>query len=262
MAGEGILLRQAREEKGLSYQDIENSIKIRVRYLQALENEEYNILPEKTYVRGFLRNYARHLGLNPEEIVGLFNSSLQKETPPEYHKPLTPIQSTPVWFKPIVILIMALFAIAIVIGITYLSKMNDDPKVSDYQPTPLPTAPQVQQPANENTNQNPNQNQNTTTPSDQPTGVKYEGIVAELTFKEDCWLKVRVDGVIVQDGMSAAGSTKVIQGVKRIEFLTIGNAAGVTLKLNGKEIPPLGGPKEVVRDYVVTEDTIKNLTSS
>jgi cytoskeletal protein RodZ len=143
MAGEGAILRQAREEKGWSYRDIEESIKIRVRYLEALEKEEYDILPGTTYVKGFLRSYSKHLGLNPEEIISLYNSSKEKEPSPQLHAPLTPIQSTPVWFKPIVVIVMALFAASIVLGITYLSKMNENPQISQYTPTPLPTAPET-----------------------------------------------------------------------------------------------------------------------
>ncbi|NLI93714.1 MAG: helix-turn-helix domain-containing protein [Peptococcaceae bacterium] len=252
MAGEGKILREAREKLGWSYKDVEDQIKIRVRYLEALEEEQYELLPGTAYTRGFLRTYSKHLGLNSENIIDAFNSSFQKEAVPETHPPLTPIQSTPVWFKPIVLVVMGLFAVAIVIGITYLSGMNEKPLVSDYKPAPLPTAPQPQTV--------PPQNETTPPPpvKEQPP-VVYQGIVAELTFKQDCWLKVRVDGVIVEDGMNAAGTTKTLQGTKKIEFLSIGNAGGVQLKLNGKEIPPLGTSGQVIWNYVVTPETIQNL---
>lgn len=253
MAGEGIILQKAREEKSWTFHDVEDSIKIRVRYLEALEKEEYHILPGNTYTKGFLRTYAKHLGLNSEEIISLYKSSLEDPTP-EVHTPLTPIQSTPVWFKPTVLVVMALLAVSIVIGITYFSKNNDTPPISDYNPTPLPTAPETR-------NNLPDPSQETLPPVEQ-SPVQYEGIVAELIFKEDCWLKVRVDGGIVQEGMNLSGTTKRLQGTTRIEFLSIGNAGGVTLKLNGREIPPLGASREVVRNYVVTEDTIKELAAS
>ncbi|MGI6449427.1 MAG: helix-turn-helix domain-containing protein [Desulfitobacteriia bacterium] len=249
MAGEGALLQKAREEQGWTFHDVEESIKIRVRYLEALEKEEYDILPGSIYTKGFLRTYAKHLGLNSEEIISLYNDSVEQEPQPVVHQPLTPIQSTPVWFKPKVIVIMALLTVAVVFGITYLSKLNDNPNVSDYDVTPLPTAPETQNP--------PNSTQ--TPPKD--TAPVYEGIVAELTFKENCWLVVRVDGEIAQDGMSYAGTNKVFEGKERIEFLTIGNAGGFTLKLNGKEVPPLGASGEVLYNYVVTEDTLEDIDS-
>ncbi len=79
MAGEGLNMRKAREEKGWSHHDVEDAIKIRVRYLEALENEQYDVLPGPTYSKGFLRTYARHLGLNSDEIINLYNLiSIQK----------------------------------------------------------------------------------------------------------------------------------------------------------------------------------------
>lgn len=267
MAGEGALLRSAREEKGWTYHDVEEILKIRVRYLEALENEEYSIIPGNTYSKGFLRTYAKHLGLNPQEIIDLYNSSLQIESTPDTNKPLTPIQSTPIWFKPIVLVVMALIAAVIVIGITYYSKLNNNPPIGDFTPAPLPTTPQTQAPPDDGqkpsgTSESPTAPESPAdkedSPEDQPP-IIYEGIVVELTFQEDCWLKVRVDGEIVQDGMSGSGTVKVFQGTKRIEFLTIGNAGGVTMKLNGKVLPPLGASREVIRNYVVTEETVENL---
>lgn len=254
MAGEGVLLQKAREEKGWTLYDVEDSIKIRVRYLEALENEEYHILPGDTYTRGFLRTYAKHLGINSEEIIDCYKSSLDKGPTPAGHQPLTPIQSTPVWFKPIVLIVMALVAVFIVIGITYFSKINNSPPISDYNPTPLPAAPETQ-------NNSPDPSKEAL-PPEVEAPVQYEGIVAEIIFKENCWLKIRIDGGTIQGGMNSAGTTKVFEGTTRIEFLTIGNAGGVTLKLNGRELPPLGASREVITNYVITEDTIKELSSS
>lgn len=256
MAGEGRLLQEAREKNGWSYKDVEDHIKIRVRYLEALENEQYEILPGITYTRGFLRTYSKHLDLNPEQIIDLYNTSLQPESAPEVHPPLTPIQSTPVWFKPIVIIVMGLFAVAIVIGITFLSRMNENPEVSGYNPAPLPTAPQTQAPSDQE--QNDVQQQPPAQQEEQAPTI-YEGVVAELTFKEDCWLRVRVDGGPIEEGTNAAGTTKVLQGTQKIEFLTIGNAGGVAIKLNGKEVSPLGASREAVWNYIVTEETIRDL---
>jgi len=254
MAGEGKILREAREKMGWTYHDIEEITKIRVRYLEALENEQYDVLPGIAYTKGFLRTYSKHVGLDPDQIIQSYDSSIKVEPIVETSRTLTPIQSTPVWFKPMVLLVMAVFAAGIVFGIIYFSKINETPQTSDYKPTPMPTAPQTPKPTpDQNTPSEPSSQQ-----EEQPPAV-YEGIVAELMFKQDCWLKVKVDGVLVEDGMNAAGTTKVLQGTNRIEFMTIGNAGGVSIKLNGKQVPPLGKSKEVVWNYVVTEETIKDL---
>ena len=67
MAEIGQSLREAREAKGLTLDDVEQEIRIRSNYLEALENEDYDRLPGEVYVRGFLRNYARFLGVDLTE---------------------------------------------------------------------------------------------------------------------------------------------------------------------------------------------------
>ncbi len=262
MAGEGTILKKAREEKGWTYHDVEERIKIRARYLAALEAEEYNILPGQTYTRGFLRTYSKLLGLHSDDIINLYNASFENEPAPEIKPPLTPIQSTPVWFKPIVVVVMAAVAIAIVAGITYFSQSGNNPLAPDYKPPALPIAPapDMQEPNTADPN-NPGTN-----PSGQPSGepqpptnITYDGIVVEATFTQDCWLDVRIDGVSVQKGISAAGTSKEFRGNQKVEFLTIGNAGGIKLKINGKDVPPLGAPKQTINNYVITEETIAAL---
>jgi cytoskeleton protein RodZ len=59
----GSSLRQARERRGLELADVQRETRIRVRYLHALEEERFDLLPGEAYVRGFLRSYAEALGL-------------------------------------------------------------------------------------------------------------------------------------------------------------------------------------------------------
>jgi len=68
----GALLRKARRDKKLKTQDIRESTKIPVRYIEALENDNFDVLPGDTYVKGFLKKIAEFLGLNPKEIVNLY----------------------------------------------------------------------------------------------------------------------------------------------------------------------------------------------
>ena len=60
----------AREHKGVDLYRAERDTKIRARYLAALEPGDYGELPGAVYTKGFLRNYALYLGLDPDEIVG------------------------------------------------------------------------------------------------------------------------------------------------------------------------------------------------
>lgn len=65
----GHILREARENKGLTVEDVQAQIRINARYLTALENGQYNTLPTPVHARGFLRNYARFLGLDPQPLL-------------------------------------------------------------------------------------------------------------------------------------------------------------------------------------------------
>jgi len=75
----GSALREARERRGLSYSQVEEGTKIRARYIRALEDEDFGVLPGATYSKGFLRAYADYLGLDGHLFIDEFNS--------RYHDP-------------------------------------------------------------------------------------------------------------------------------------------------------------------------------
>jgi cytoskeleton protein RodZ len=81
----GDSLREARVRQGLEYAQIEHATKVRAKYIRALEEEEFSILPGETYIRGFLRTYAEFLGLDGElyvdEYASRFGSSWTDELP-------------------------------------------------------------------------------------------------------------------------------------------------------------------------------------
>lgn len=82
----GNSLRAARERQGLSYAEVEHATKIRSKYVRALEEEEFTVLPSDAYIRGFLRTYADYLGLDGgiyvEEYGSRFITSWRDELPP------------------------------------------------------------------------------------------------------------------------------------------------------------------------------------
>lgn len=72
----GLVLREAREKKGLTIAEAHESTRINPAYLEALESGQYGVLPTPVHVRGFLRNYARYLDLDPEPLLKRFQSDL------------------------------------------------------------------------------------------------------------------------------------------------------------------------------------------
>ena len=70
----GNSLREARARQRLDYSQVELATKIRAKYLRALEEEQFEVLPSGTYVHGFLRSYAEFLGLDGQLYVDEYNS--------------------------------------------------------------------------------------------------------------------------------------------------------------------------------------------
>ena len=78
----GHILREARETKGLTLAEVQDKIRINSRFLQALENSEYERLPTPVHVRGFLRTYARFLGLDPQPLLDRYELSRNNRPAP------------------------------------------------------------------------------------------------------------------------------------------------------------------------------------
>ncbi len=76
----GHILREARETKGLTLAEVQDQTRINARFLDALERGEYDTLPTPVHVRGFLRNYARFLGLSPQPLVERYEQVLEQGT--------------------------------------------------------------------------------------------------------------------------------------------------------------------------------------
>lgn len=76
----GHILREARETKGFTLEEAQEETRINCKYLAALENGEYDKLPTPVHVRGFLRNYARFLGLDPQPLLERYEINLNRPT--------------------------------------------------------------------------------------------------------------------------------------------------------------------------------------
>lgn len=89
----GEILRNAREERGIDLARVERDTKIRSRYLSALERSEFRDLPGPVYTKGFLRNYAEYLNLDPEYLLDLYRiesaeALAQRPTAPTMPRPI------------------------------------------------------------------------------------------------------------------------------------------------------------------------------
>ena len=114
----GQLLREARERKGVSLEQVEEATRIRQKFLQALEEGNFGALPAETYVKGFLRTYATYLELDPEELMALYEGREDegKAALPQssFFQPMDISIAAPPWLTPDLVigalLIVALLA--------------------------------------------------------------------------------------------------------------------------------------------------------
>ena len=253
MAGEGQMLRAAREEKKWSFMDTEDTTKIRVRYIQALEEEDYGILPGTTYVKGYLRTYAKQLGLNPDEIIALYNDSIMSEAEqPVLKSPHKLVKARPLWVRPVIIGSMAVLSIVLIIAISGLYQPGKKVADTPYSPPALPSAP-------ETAVVTPVPNPPKVTNPENVVAATQDGLTAQLVFTQPCWIEVRVDGQPPFQGTFTAGTSKEVKGTSKIELVSVGNAGGLSVTLNGKALPSLGKAGEVVRNVVLTPDILKSL---
>ena len=72
----GATLRQAREAKGLSLEDIKNSTQIMTRQLQEMEHDDFSSFAAPIYAKGFIRLFARAVGIDPEPLVKEFSTQV------------------------------------------------------------------------------------------------------------------------------------------------------------------------------------------
>jgi cytoskeletal protein RodZ len=91
----GHILREARDTKGLTLSEVQEQTRISQRYLEALEVGDYDLLPSPVHVRGFLRNYARFLNLDPEPLLERYefgqSQRPRKKQPPQITNPVEPV---------------------------------------------------------------------------------------------------------------------------------------------------------------------------
>lgn len=240
MAGVGEQLRQARLRQGIDLKEAENATKIRSKYLEALENEEFNVLPGRIYVIGFLRTYAKFLNIDSEKLVENLKSTIPDHEAVADQNPVSVINvSKPGRNKTVKLLWLLILFIIIGIAIFSFNFILDffmQSPQETIKPIPIETAPKNMEPP--------------ATPVDPPatpaqtqerTGIELIVIVQQ----DKSWISVEADGRQEFRGIKAAGEQLeiVAEQVIRINF---GNAGVVRVLKNGEDQGLIGNPGQVV----------------
>ncbi len=125
MARLGEALRQQREQMGVSMQQATEDTKIRQKFLQAIESGDYQSLPGTVYTKGFLRNYAEYLTLDPEEMVALYTGERGGSEPARTFAPMKPLVKRSFIFTPTVLVpVLVLAGIGLFAGYIYYQFTN------------------------------------------------------------------------------------------------------------------------------------------
>jgi cytoskeletal protein RodZ len=219
----GEILRTERESRGLSLLDVEEQTKIRAKYLQALEEENYDEIPGEAYCMGFLRNYARFLEIDPEPLIYQYRCQAKKadQSPTPIVSEQPPVRSSTgrIWaFLGLAVFVILVFSISFVY-------------FNNKERTVHPPKPPVSQ------EQDNNKQQTTPAPVE-------ENITMQLVGNQKCWTRVTVDGNLEFEGILNSGETKDFEAKDSIH-LRLGNAGGVDVIYNGEKQPPLGASGQV-----------------
>ena len=254
-------LRQAREEIGASIAEIERVTKIRARYLTALEEEDFDLLPGKVYVKGFLRVYGRLLGLDENHLVSQYESQfashsaqdeLQKiaKTIDDTYRPIQDdVRLTTSWRVRIVIGVVFFLAVIIYQGMStgWFSSTTDDngqdPGISVSEENGAGQE-EVLQPVSDPVQY------------DTASSVAPEGLKIVLQAEGLSWVSVAVDNETVFEGNLNPGDLKEFVGQEGI-YLIMGSAGAVKVEINGQDHGFLGGTGEVVeRSFTLNDGQI------
>jgi len=222
----GSTLKKARAQRKLSLAEVEEATKIRLKYLQAMEDNNFSLLPPGMYGSAFLRTYARYLALDADELVAAYKEAAgMAQAPTDDDAPYTEVRPARarrgVWG-----VLAALVALGAAVG------------VFGHRSPPAPTAPSAPAPA-ASTRPAP------TAPPAQVAAASGLNLVLRAT-NDYSWLRVTVDGTVAYEGFLYAGQEKDFQGTRDID-LRLGNAGSVRVLLNGQDYGYLGATGDVVQ---------------
>jgi cytoskeleton protein RodZ len=278
----GNTLREARIRRGLTIADVENVTKIRTKYLQALEENDFEVLPGPTVVRGFLRSYALFLKVDPEGLleeyagsyevrrdeIGQFRSELttQRRSQTSAERKQKRTRRTQRGY-----VAAALLAIVIIAVIAWLGARNGDKggavldgsSVSSSS-TMTTSSSTTTLPVDDTTTSEPgdtttSESGGTTTTGAVPTTAGQNLTLVLKVTEGSCWMVVREDsetGAELYAGTLSAGGQQTFDSAKGY-WVRAGIPAALTFTVNGTPFSVTGGAGV----FIITETGVERVTT-
>jgi cytoskeletal protein RodZ len=232
----------------ISLRDIAERTKISLRYLEAMEQDRFDILPAPIFAKGFLREYARYVGLSPDEVVNHYLSvqgpqegGEEGQSPEETRSGRERAGKTRSWTWGLFLLLAGALLLALVAAFAWWAqKRRDDSSALPPPPIAAPAAAPAPAAA--------------TPPREAPNAP----LEVALDFTADCWVDAVIDGKNRFSETRVQGESLQIEAKERV-VLTFGNAGAVDVHVNGYPFD-LGKKKgEVVHDLQIDLDTVRTL---
>jgi hypothetical protein len=210
MADIGSTLREARMRSHIDISEVETATKIRAKYLRALENEEWDLLPGPVYIKSFLRTYGDYLGLDTRMLIDDFK--YYNERPSDHELRIPP------WVSIVVVA-------AVVVGILYaVGSLNENSSTAPPPTHPATTAQTT--PKHTKTH--------STAPTSKPKPKKVNLHMVATGTVYVCLVNAIGTKLINEQDYAAGQPIPDEHGHKLL--LTLGNNS-ITLKVNGKPVP-------------------------
>ncbi len=245
----GDWLRRQREMREITLRDIADRTKISLRYLEAMEENRFDLLPAPIFAKGFLREYARYVGLSPDEVVNHYlavqqpssdeDGSRKDSTPPGRAYRPKPVRS---WTYGLFLALAVLALIALIWGLALYNDRRHAESGADAPPPPsaAPPSPRSEQPV--------------AAPGPAKPTAPLE---VTLDFTADCWVEVKVDDKPFLSEQRVQGESLPIEAQKSVD-VRLGDAGAVEIQVNGLSYP-LQGKSGEVRDIRIDLDTVREL---
>jgi hypothetical protein len=232
----GAWLRRQREMREIGLREIAEASKISIRYLEAFEQDRLEALPAPVFARGFLREYARYVGLNPDEVVNYFlathGAGVAAGAPAAGATGAPQGSRRRDWLYGFVLAGGTAALLGIVALLSYLAEHRQATVTQAPPPIAAPPAVRVPEPA--------------VAPVE--TVAPRPPLRVSLDFLENCWVERVVDDQPRVGELRVRGETLQIEAQQSV-VLTFGNAPAVRLKVNGEDrlLPPADGT--ILRDF-------------
>jgi cytoskeletal protein RodZ len=259
LASFGEELRREREIRGISLKEISDATKISKRFLEAIERNDHKTLPAPVFTRGFVREYARYLGLNAEEMVTRYNYAAvgddrieQSSHLSQLVRPAVPQETKGIPRARIdrnVVLLIAI-VIALVLVTWWALRFRREARAEAIDTASAVPVKHASPPAPATTSTAPVNAQQQTQPAD-------DLLHLTLDLTDDSWVTLEVDGKTVLNDEYKRGDHFTFAAHDRFRFRTIGNAGGVAVNINDVRMAPLGKEGKVLHDRVFDREWLK-----